>query len=275
MEAPPADDLAAQLYLALSRGERGIEKILDSADAEGLRRVSEWRGRRPPAEGATPTGKEPYATRGLTALHVLAADCTDVVAVSRAIDLAGVVTLKTVGGFYATREEAANWRPIHLAARSNSSPEVVQKLLDAGGVEQLQAKDSDGALPIHLAAMSNSSLEVVQKLLDAGGPKQLQAKNSNGALPIHRAARSNSSPEVVQKLLDAGGPEQLQAKDSDGALPIHLAARSNSSPEVVQKLLDAGGPEQLQAKDSDGDLPIHLAAMSNSSLEVVQKLLDA
>ena len=228
MAAPPGGDLAAQLYLALSAAAGGeqpqsqaVAAILDAADAEAMRRVSEWEQRRPPDDGAAPTGEEPYATRGLIALHVLARDSTVVAAVGRAIDLAGPEALATAGGFYASSGEPAAWLPIHVAAQGNSSPEVVQKLLDQGGVEQLQAKDSNGRLPIHYAARFSSSPEVVQKLLDQGGLEQLQAKDSFGELPIHFAAQFNSSPEVVQKLLDHGGVEQLQAKNSNGRLPIH------------------------------------------------------
>eukprot|EP01046_Picozoa_sp_COSAG06_P013862 COSAG06_NODE_846_length_11978_cov_4.785420_10_plen_257_part_01 len=255
MAAPPGGDLAAQLYLALSAagGEQpeAVAAILDGADAEAMRRVSEWEERRPPDGGAAPTGEEPYATRGLITLHVLARDSSVVATVGQAIDLSGAEALATAGGFFGNSGEPAAWLPIHCAAGRNSSPEVVQKLLDQGGLEQLQAKESNGSLPIHYAARHNSSPEVVQKLLDHGGVEQLQAKDSNGSLPIHYAARQNSSPEVVQKLLDQGGVEQLQAKDSNGSLPIHYAAAFSSSPEVVQKLLDQGGVEQLQAKDSN------------------------
>ena len=158
----PAGDLAAQLYLALSSGAGAVEEILDGADAEALRRVSEWRERRPPAEGKVPTGEEPYATRGFTALHVLAADCTDAAVLGRAIDLAGAAALATAGGFYAERDEAAGWRPIHSAAANSSSPEVVQKLLDAGGLEQLQAKDSKGECPFRGAVQPSQRAMTAQ-----------------------------------------------------------------------------------------------------------------
>ena len=38
-----------------------------------------------------------------------------------------------------------------------------------GGVEQLQVQDNNGCLPIHWAAGDNESPEVVQKLLEQGG----------------------------------------------------------------------------------------------------------
>ena len=174
MAAPPGGDLAAQLYLALSAagGEHAeaVAAILDGADAEAMRRVSEWEERRPPdADRPAPGGREAYITRGLTALHVLARDSADVAAVGRAIDLAGPEALATAGGFRkGIGGQPAARLPIHYAARDNSSPEVVHKLLDQGGLEQLQTKDSEGLLPIHYAVKYNSSSEVVQAILNAG-----------------------------------------------------------------------------------------------------------
>ena len=52
------------------------------------------------------------------------------------------------------------------------------KLLDVGSQEQLQVQSFDRWLPIHIAAGFSSSPEVVQKLLEQGGLEQLQAKNS-------------------------------------------------------------------------------------------------
>ena len=243
MAAPPGGDLVARLYLALSAAAGGeqpeaVAAFLDGADAEAMRRASEWEQRHPPDDGAAPTGEEPYATRGLTTLHVLARDSADVAAVGRGIDLAGPEALATAGGFYASSGKPAAWLPIHLAARYNSSPEVVQKLLDQGGVEQLQAKDQHGNLPIHSAVRFSSSPEVVEKLLDHGGVEQLQATDRDGMLPIHYAAARNSSPEVVlQCIIEAGGVEQLQVETKDGSRPIHFAR----SRDAFLVLLAAGG----------------------------------
>eukprot|EP01047_Picozoa_sp_COSAG01_P095238 COSAG01_NODE_25981_length_727_cov_0.949045_1_plen_200_part_10 len=160
----PANDLAAQLCLALRRagGSGGAAApLLDAADAAGMCRVSEWTERSPPEYGEPPA-EAPYATRGLTALHVLARDCTDADIVRRGIALAGADSFKTAGGFLGSNDKQGKWLPIHCAALSNSSPEVVRLLLSEGGVEQLQVKDSDGWFPIHHAAQSNSSPEVVR-----------------------------------------------------------------------------------------------------------------
>eukprot|EP01043_Picozoa_sp_COSAG02_P110092 COSAG02_NODE_46201_length_351_cov_0.500000_1_plen_72_part_10 len=72
--------------------------------------------------------------------------------------------MSITGGFFADGKPA-RWLPIHCAAARSSSPEVLHKLLEQGGLEQLQAKDSDGVLPIHYAAAHSSSPEVLHKLL--------------------------------------------------------------------------------------------------------------
>jgi hypothetical protein len=223
----PADDLAAQLYVALRGGGAegaggAVALLLDAADAAGMCRVSEWTERRPPEDGEPPA-KAPYATRGLTALHVLARDCTDAEMVRRGIALAGAGGLKTAGGFSRHNDKkAGGWLPIHLAAWRNSSPEVVRVLLSEGGVEQLQAKTAKGRLPIHLAAQCSSSPEVVRVLLSEGGVEQLQAKTAKGSLPIDLAATINTSADVLQALLCAGSV--VEAELCKNALDTHQAA---------------------------------------------------
>jgi ankyrin repeat protein len=251
----PGPDLPQQLYLAL-RKRRSVAKILDAADAKALRRPSEWVKRRLAVVGAALTEKDPYATRGLTALHVLVRDCADVVVVGRAIELAGPIVLQVPGGFLAA---ASNGKPgfclpMHYAAGYNSSAEVVQLMLANGGVKQLRAKTSEGWLPIHYAAGFSSSAKVVRLILAKGGVEQLmgvdqlQSRTSEGLLPIHVAARFSSSANVVQAILEKGGVKQLRVKDAQGRLPIHLAARFSSSAEVVQLILDKGGADQLETR---------------------------
>jgi hypothetical protein len=52
-----------------------------------------------------------------------------------------------------------------------------------GGAEQLPAKDMYGGLPIHHAAASSSSADVVALLLERGGVEQLRAEERYGRLP--------------------------------------------------------------------------------------------
>eukprot|EP01043_Picozoa_sp_COSAG02_P031096 COSAG02_NODE_2013_length_10111_cov_24.161039_2_plen_636_part_00 len=171
--------------------------------------------------------------------------------------------------------------PIHLAAAYSTSVEVVRLLLHVGGIDQLNAVDSEGCLPIHLAAAYNSSVEVVQCLLAFGGADQLSKRTSfrgrqnypKGCEPVHWAAVYSHNAEVVRLLLDFGGADQLQLSDSEGSLPIHRAVAYSSNVELIRVLLDIGGTGQLLAEDSAGCLPIHHAAACSKCADVVRLLL--
>eukprot|EP01047_Picozoa_sp_COSAG01_P086767 COSAG01_NODE_19659_length_997_cov_3.947661_1_plen_181_part_10 len=108
-----------------------------------------------------------FATRGLSAVHVLARYCTDAATVRSAVSIAGTDVLSQSGGGHTTGKhiQQENATPMHGAARSNPSAEVVRCLVELGGVEQLRARDKDGAVPMHYAAQSNPSAEVVRCLV--------------------------------------------------------------------------------------------------------------
>ena len=162
-------------------------------------------------ESSPPSGQDAaYATRGLTAVHVLARYCSDVALVQTVIARTPHA-LSERAGFY-RNGKAAQGLPMHLAAAQNSSVDVVRLLLESGGAEQLQVKDQGGLLPMHLAAGKNSSVDVVRLLLESGGAEQLQVKDQHGDVPLHLAAFESSSVDVVRLLLGRGSPRFASAR---------------------------------------------------------------
>ena len=248
--APPAGDLAAELYVALLHGPGAAMVIVAAAKgtASWVRR-SEWterRQRRRPGGGHSwvwldIAGREvpegdvgvAKATKGLSALHVLARDCADPAVAAAAVAKAGGAALLEAKGEH-------SMLPIHFAAAQSSSVEVVHVLLDAGGVGQLAAKADGGWLPMHCAARSSSSVNVVRVLLEVGGTVQLAAKANDGRLPLHCAAMHSTSPEVVRLLLGKRGAGQLLAKDKSGRTPQDCSQSQACSAEVARLLLEAG-----------------------------------
>eukprot|EP01052_Picozoa_sp_SAG31_P045221 SAG31_NODE_8175_length_1502_cov_4.948681_1_plen_192_part_00 len=175
-ESMARDDLAKHLYPVLwvedvAAATRCIAKASD--DKVLVRSV--WRQQDMPPWSL---GEEDaYVTSGLTALHVLARDCHDVALVRRAVARAPQALSERAG--ITPESEQAAWNPRSICLR--------------------------GSLPMHLAALSNSSVDVVRLLLEIGGAEQLQVKNEKGALPMHLAAEQNSSVDVVRLLLEIGG----------------------------------------------------------------------
>ena len=264
---------AVRVYLALQAKDVGAAAccVAEASDIDLLARSTCIQRKDSPLDAPARQAPAEYTTRGLTAVHVLSRDCTDL-ALVREVVARTPQALGEKAGFFPDGK-SAQWVPIHFAASNNSSVDVLRLLLDVGGADQLRMETNDGSLPIHVAANHNSSVDVLRLLLDVGGVDQLQAKDQDGDLPIHFAASFNSSVDVLRHLLDVGGADQVRMKNEHGALPIHAAAGSNSSVDVLRLLLDVGGPYQLRMKTNDGRLPIYLAAKLSSSIEVARLLL--
>lgn len=142
------------------------------------------------------------------------------------------------------------WTPLHLAARSNPDPGVVDALLDAGADLDARAEESYlvGYSPLHYAG-ANPNPTVTAALLDAGA--DVHARSQRGRTPLHEAAASASNPAVIELLAAAGA--DVNARDASGYAPLHSAAWYNHRPAIVTALIAAGA--DVNARDPDGFVP--------------------
>ena len=152
--------------------------------------------------------------------------------------------------------ELGSETPLHLAARFNESPVVIQALLDAGA--NTEARDSEGWTPLHYAAGQNESPAVIQALVDAGA--NIEATGADGQTPLHAAGRNSLA--VIQVLLDAKG--NIEARTDDGWTPLHIAVGRNESPAVIQVLVDAGA--NIEARTDEGRTPCTLQRVRTNHL---------
>ena len=166
-EPAEAGDVARCLYLALrSKDAAAAARCIAEATDDDLLVRSPWEQR----QENTPSGQDaPYATRGLTAVHVLARDCSDVILMQAMIARAPQALNERAG--ISRVDKALQALPMHFAALKNSSVDVMRLLLEIGGPEQLQVKDQNGWLPMHFAARENSSVDVMRLLLGRGSPR--------------------------------------------------------------------------------------------------------
>ena len=180
-----------------------------------------------------------------------------------------IEALVAAGADLGVREDEEGWTPLHLAARYNDNPTVITALAGTGA--DLGARDDDGDTPLHLAAGYNDNPTVIAALVDAGADLGAQ-EYGYGWTPLHLAARYNDNPSIITALVAAGA--DLGARDNDDDTPLHLAAWGNDNPAVITALLEAGA--DLGAREYGyGLTPLHLAAWGNDNPVIVEALLGA
>lgn len=172
--------------------------------------------------------------------------------------------------------------PLHIAARSNSNPEVVQLILNAypkaltRWYEHID-KWNRFSLPLHAAATDNPNVDVVRLLLEAYPEAVRRQHEYVGWLPIHGAAANSKSAAVIHLLVDAF-PESIRACDAceEQLLPIHYAAQ-NSCEAVARAVLEAD-PTAIRVRCGFNRkrFPLELAADTFSyAADVFRLLLEA
>ena len=135
-----------------------------------------------------------------------------------------------------------DYRPLHMAARYNDNPAVIESLMAAGA--DLEAKSDYGfwssgvsqQTPLHYAARYNDNPAVIEALLTAGA--DLEARNDAYETPLFLAAQYNENPAVVQALLATG--TDVMARIHANITPLHMAARYNDNPAVIESLMASG-----------------------------------
>ncbi|MYD98845.1 MAG: hypothetical protein F4X98_15860 [Gammaproteobacteria bacterium] len=139
-------------------------------------------------------------------------------------------------------------KPLHVAARFNRSPAVVQALAEGGAdVDAMTVHDFNA---LHVAACFSDSAAVIAALAAVG--VDANGRDMHDATPLHAIASAGESGEVVKALLKAGA--DINARDNRGRTPLHRAlARYLPSSEVVVALI-AGGAD-MDALDSRGRRP--------------------
>ncbi len=201
------------------------------------------------------------------------------------------------------REDRAGRTPLHFAARYNTNPDVIARLVELGadGTARTDygetawdlAQDNDAlrgtdawrlledlGTPSHLPCdtwnsqefFSQATAEDVEKCVQGGADPE--AGDVLGRTPLHHAAAFNDNPDVTARLVELGADLEARVYGLELEFewrPLHSAARYNTNPDVTARLVELGA--DLEAGDVFGRTPLHHAA-AGADPDVITRLVE-
>ena len=221
--------------------------------------------------GANLDLREP--TQGFTPLHT--AIMNDNLGATRVLLENGANPLKT------DREGVT---PFGLATMKRRRPEVIQLLIDHGGMFDMGGQTlsetpshTPDAISSELSRINSNEFwrqasddEVIQAILETND------LNGSGSIyhehtPLHNAAGFDRDAIIIDLLISRGADPNRP--NHNGNTALHLAAQRSSKPMVIETLLKHGADPDIRNKD--GNTPLHSAFRDNPNEEVIRALLEA
>jgi ankyrin repeat protein len=151
--------------------------------------------------------------------------------------------------------------PLHFAAASHATPDVIRLLVERGPKYLLLARlHDDGEVALHMAVAHNvhhgAPLDVVETLVELC-PKALQVADKRGFLPLHESVYVfcvrfdpphlwDLRMPMIRHLVKAW-PQALEVQDGAGRIPLLVAAESNATLDVLFHLLTSG-PQSISGR---------------------------
>ena len=179
-----------------------------------------------------------------------------------------IEALVAAGADVHARVDTLGWTPLHVAAAGSDTPAIIEALVAAGA--DLHARtEFVGQTPLHSAAQSSGHPGIIEALVAAGA--DVHAQDHGGETSLHLAARSTGNPLIIEALLSAGA--NVNARDDAGATPLHATGRSDN-PEIIEKLV-AAGADVYARTDLIGDTPLHSAAQGSENPDVIAAFVAA
>ncbi len=158
--------------------------------------------------------------------------------------------------------ERTGLTPLHWAVQNPYIPSaIVTLLVDRGADLEAQVKDT-AIRPLEIAVRNASHPDVVETLIKLGSSVE-NGETSTGVAIIHRAATNTNCPAEVISVLVANGADPL-ALDKMENSAIHLTFKTNKIfLKAIQKLVELGLDPNSQ--NSHGNTPLHKIVRMNSN----------
>lgn len=153
-----------------------------------------------------------------------------------------------------------------MAAASNGSIAIVDRVLEAGAAVNLRNSDGVTAL-MHAAVLGH--VDVVTQLLERGADL---AATDNDGFDALVAAATGGSADVCKLLLDRGLAVNVMA--GSGGAPLMIAARAGAS-DAVRVLLEAGAEVDARAEPSEAFVAEITALQAQPETGLTEQEADA
>lgn len=157
--------------------------------------------------------------------------------------------------------------PLHfLTQSSQSSVDIVKRLVERGSPSDVVLKDYRGRSALHLAAQ-RGNVAIVSHLLGLGTHVDARCRDGRGRTVLHYAMESRRT-ETIRIMICQGA--DVRARDHCGRSIFHHAAWRRNL-EAIKYLLESGVADDLVSRDVDGKTPLDLA-IEEGATEVVECL---
>jgi len=180
-----------------------------------------------------------------------------------------VETLKLIRqlGFGMDCVDAMGRQPIHLAATTDTSPTVLEFLVNEAGIKVDSAVPVTGETPLMLAVAGNR-LGAISKLVDLRTDHQ--AKDQMGQTALHIAAARDrlDATRLLFTLVPRLDPNAL---DNRNRTPLHVAAKEGYADMALLLIVQGADANRT---DADGKYPATLA-MEYLDKDAAAKIIKA
>ena len=139
---------------------------------------------------------------------------------------------------------------------------IIDAVLKHGVLAQL-AQDANGNTPIHIAAWSDATNEILEKLVEeceerkrGGGASCCMVANNKGEVPLHVSSKNGAKHNT--NFLIRSAHEATKIADVLENIPIHSACLNFCNNRVVSLLLESN-PDSVVERNMENKLPLQLA----------------